>query len=158
PDGQHFVYVALRSDKHHDIYSGSLDGKPGKLLVHNAGGPTFSAGHLFFEREGYLYAHAFDPANMRLSGDPQPILHQQLAFYGVGGVADYSVAGDLLVYHEQAVSPTQFSWLDLNGNRLQDLVDPAWWDNMSISRDGTKVLTSKNDLLTHTGDVWIIDT
>ena len=28
PDGQRFVYMALRGDKRHDVYAGSLDGKP----------------------------------------------------------------------------------------------------------------------------------
>jgi Tol biopolymer transport system component len=157
PDGQHFMYTAARSDKHHDIYSGSLDGKPGKLLLHNAGSPTFAAEHLFFEREGYLYAQPFDPVKLALRGEPLPVTHQQLAFLGIAGVANYSVAGNVLAYHQQLVATVQLSWRDFNGNRTENLLEPGWWDYLRISPNGQTVLASRGDALSHTGDLWVLD-
>ena len=157
PDGQHFVYVALRSDKRHDIYSGSLDGKPGKLLVHNAGAPTFAQGKLFFERDGYLYAQPFDPDSLKLSGATTQVLRTQLAFAGVGGIANYAVAANVLAYHAQLYPRMELSWEDLHGKRLGALAEPSFWQNPRASPDGTKVLASNSDPLTHTGDLWMLD-
>jgi eukaryotic-like serine/threonine-protein kinase len=158
PDGQHFLYAALRGDKRHDIYSGSLDGQPGKLLVHNAAAPTFAEGKLFFERDGYLYAQPFDPDGLKLSGATTQVLRTQLAFQGVGGLANYAVAGNVLAYHAQLNPKTELSWEDLHGKRLGALAEPSFWQNPRASPDGTKVLASSFDPLTHTGDLWMLDT
>ena len=157
PDGQHFVYAALRSDKRHDIYSGSLDGKPGKLLVHNAAAPTFAQDKLFFERDGYLYAQPFDPDRLKLSGETSQVLRTQLAFFGVGGVANYSVAANVLAYHAQLYPKMELSWEDFQGKRLGTLAEPSYWENPRASPDGTKVLASNSDPRTHTGDLWMLD-
>ncbi|HKU28479.1 MAG TPA: protein kinase, partial [Candidatus Sulfotelmatobacter sp.] len=157
PDGQHFVYMALRGDKHHDIYAGSLDGRPGKLLLHNAAAPTFASGKLFFARDGYLYAQAFDPDRLTLNGEPVQVLRMQLAFFGVGGFANYAVAQNVLAYHEQLYPKMDLSWCDLKGTRSAAIVDPSFWKNPRVSPDGNKILASNSDPLTHTGDLWLID-
>lgn len=157
PDGRHFVYAALRSDKRHDIYSGSLDGKPGNLLVHNAAAPTFAAGKLFFERDGYLYAQPFDPDRLKLSGATSQVLRTQLAFTGVGGIANYAVAGNVLAFHAQLYPRMELSWHDMHGKRLGALTEPSFWENPRAAPDGTRVLASKSDPLTHTGDLWMLD-
>jgi len=158
PDGQHFVYTALRGDKRHDIYTGSLEGKPGKLLLHNAVAPTFAGGKLFFARDGYLYAQPFDPDRLALSGEPVQVLRSQLAFAGVYGVANYAVAQNVLAYHEQFYPMLELAWWDLKGTRSAAIVEPSRWDFPRVSPDGKKILASKDDPLTHSGDLWIIDT
>ncbi len=158
PDGRHFVYAALRSDKRHDIYSGSLDGQPGRLLVHNAAAPTFAQGKLFFERDGYLYAQPFDPDSLKLSDATTQVLRTQLAFAGVGGIANYAVAANVLAYHAQLYPRMELSWEDMHGKRLGALAEPSFWQNPRVSPDGAKVLASNSDPLTHTGDLWMLDT
>ena len=158
PDGQHFVYVALRGDKRHDIYAGSLDGRPGKLLLHNSTAPTFAGGKLFFARDGYLYAQPFDPDQLALSGEAAQVLRSQLAFAGVYGFANYAVAQNVLAYHEQLYPAMELAWWDLKGTRSAAIVDGSFWYHPRVSPDGKKILASKDDPLTHTGDLWIIDT
>lgn len=157
PDGQHFVYVALRGDKRHDIYAGSLDGRLGKLLVHNSTAPSFADGKLFFARDGYLYAQPFDPNRLALSGEPAQVLRSQLAFAGVYGFANYAVAKNVLAYHEQLYPKMELGWWDLNGTRLAAIVEPSSWEDPRVSPDGKKILASNFDPLTHTGNLWVID-
>ena len=157
PDGQHFVYVALRGDKRHDIYAGSLDGRPGKLLLHNSAAPSFAGGKLFFARDGYLYAQPFDPDRLALSGEPVHVLRSQLAFAGVYGFANYAVAQNVLAYHEQLYPQMELAWWDLNGTRLSAIVEPSHWEEPRVSPDGRKILSSDFDPLTHTGNLWVID-
>jgi Tol biopolymer transport system component len=157
PDGQHFVYVALRGDKRHDIYAGSLDGRPGKLLLHNSTAPTFAGGKLFFARDGYLYAQPFDPDRLALSGEPVQVLRCQLAFAGVYGFANYAVAQNVLAYHEQLYPTMELAWWDLKGTRSAAIVGPSHWENPRVSADGKKILASDFDPLTHSGDLWVID-
>jgi len=157
PDGQHFVYVALRGDKRHDIYAGSLDGRPGKPLLHNAAAPTFAGGKLFFARDGYLYAQPFDPDRLTLSGEPVQVLRSQLSFAGVYGIANYAVAQNVLAYHEQLYPTMELAWRDLKGTRSAAIVEPSFWYNPRVSPDGKKILASKEDPLTHSGDLWVID-
>ena len=157
PDGQHFLYVALRSDKRHDIYVGSLDGKSGKLLLHNAAAPDFAAGKLFFARDGYLYAQSFDPDRLALNGAPVQVLSSQLAFAGVYGFANYAVAQNVLAYHEQVYPKMELAWWDLRGTRSAAIVEPSHWGRPRVSPDGKKILASKDDPLTHTGNLWVID-
>jgi serine/threonine protein kinase len=157
PDGQHFLYMALRGDKRHDVYAGSLDGKPGKLLLHNSAAPTFADGKLFFARDGYLYAQPFDPDRLTLSGEPVQLLRRQLAFQGVGGVANYAVAQNVLAYHEQLYPKMELAWWDLKGTRSAAIIEPSLWENLRVSPDGKKILASNSDPLTHSGDLWMID-
>jgi serine/threonine protein kinase/Tol biopolymer transport system component len=157
PDGQRFVYVALRGDKRHDVYAGSLDGQLGKLLLHNSAAPTFAGGKLFFARDGYLYAQPFDPDRLALSGKPVQVLRSQLAFAGVGGFANYAVAQSVLAYHEQLYPKMELAWWDLKGTRSAAIIEPSRWENERVSPDGRKILASNNDPLTHSGDLWMID-
>ena len=158
PDGKHFLYAALRGDERQDIYSGSLNGKPGKLLVHNAAAPTFAQGKLFFERDGYLYAQPFNPDTLKLSGESSQALRTQLAFISPGGIANYAVAGSVLAYHVQLYPTIQLFWADVHGKRLSTLTEPSAWEKPRASPDGTKILASKSDPLTHSGDLWVLDT
>jgi dipeptidyl aminopeptidase/acylaminoacyl peptidase len=152
------VYVALRGDKRHDIYAGSLDGRPGELLLHNSTAPTFADGKLFFARDGYLYAQRFDPDRLALSGEPVQVLRSQLAFAGVYGFANYAVAQNVLAYYEQLYPKMELAWWDLKGTRSAAIVEPSHWGDPRVSPDGKKILASNADPLTHTGDLWIIDT
>jgi Tol biopolymer transport system component len=158
PDGQRFVYVALRGDKRHDVYAGSLDDKPGKLLLHNSAAPTFAGDKLFFARDGYLYAQPFDPDRLTLSGEPVQVLRSQLAFLGVGGVANYAVAQNVLAYHEQLYPKMELAWWDLKGTRSAAIIEASRWENARVSPDGKKILASNSDPITHSGDLWMIDT
>ena len=158
PDGQHFVFTALRGDKRHDIYAGSLDGKPEKLLLHNSAAPAFADNKLLFARDGYLYAQPFDPNRLTLSGKPVQVLRNQLAFAGVYGIANYAVAQNVLAYHEQLYPTMELAWWDLNGTQVAAIVEPSsFWYNPRVSPDGKKILASKDDPLTHSGDLWVID-
>jgi WD40 repeat protein len=158
PDGVHFLYAALSPSRKHDIYAGSLDGKAGRLLVHNASDPSYAEGFLVFARDGYLFAQAFDADALKASGDPVALMPQQVAFFGLGAVANYAAAARSLVYQEQVVAPLELSWNDWHGNRLEQLLPPGnWVSNARISPDGTKILVSQGDPQTHLGDLWMID-
>jgi len=128
------------------------------LFRSNASAPTFALGKLLFERDGYLYAQPFNPDRLRLSGETAQVLRTQLAFQGVGGIANYAVAENVLAYHEQLFPKMELSWENVHGERLGAIAEPSYWDNPRVSPDGSKILASNSDPLTHTGDLWIVDT
>jgi dipeptidyl aminopeptidase/acylaminoacyl peptidase len=146
------------ADKRHDLYAGSLDGRPGKLLLHNSTAPTLAGGKLFFARDGYLYTQPFDPDRLALSGEAAQVLRSQLAFAGVYGFANYAVAQNVLAYHEQLYPTLELAWWDFKGTRSAAIVESSRWENPRVSPDGKKILALNSDPLTHTGDLWIIDT
>jgi len=85
------------------------------------------------------------------------VLRRQLAFLGVGGVANYAVAQNVLAYHEQLFPKMELAWWELKGTRSAPIIEPSFWENPRVSPDAKKVLASKSDPLTHSGDLWIID-
>ena len=47
PDGNHFLFAAIRKDKHHEVLMGSLDGSKTQVLVRNGSDPKYVYGRLY---------------------------------------------------------------------------------------------------------------
>ena len=165
PDGKHFVYAALRKDKKHDVLLGTIGSETSEILVRNASYPKYAPpGYLFFERNGYLFAQRFNPSKLRLDGDPVQVIAQQLSHVGLGGIANYDVSGNgVLTYQEQGEIRSSLVLRDATGKQLQAFGESAKpgesfsWSNLRFAPDRKKLLISRNDNRTHTGDLWIYD-
>jgi serine/threonine protein kinase/Tol biopolymer transport system component len=165
PDGKHFVYTALRKDKKHDVLLGTLGSETSEILVRNASDPKYvRPGYLFFERNGYLFAQRFNSSKSGLAGDPVQVIAQQLSYVGLGGIANYDVSGNgVLTYQEQAEVRSRLVLRDAVGKQLQAFGESAKpgesfsWSNLRLAPNREKLLISKNDNRTHTGDLWVCD-
>jgi serine/threonine protein kinase len=164
PDGKHFLYAGLRTDKKHDVLLATLGSEGSELLVHNASYPKYvPPGYLFFERNGYLFVQPFSPTKLRLTGDPVQVTQQQLVYGGLAGVAGYDVSTNgVLTYQQQGEVRSRLVLLDATGKQeaLGESAKPGEsvnWSNPRLAPDRKKLLISRNDNRTHTGDLWIYD-
>jgi len=83
PDGEHFLYAGLRTNRQHDVRLGKLGSQSSQLLVHDASDPRYvEPGYLFFQRRGYLFAQPFSVGQFRLTGEPIQVVSRQLSFGG----------------------------------------------------------------------------
>ena len=93
PDGRHFLYYTLDA-KPPGVYVGQLDGsETQRLLDADAAAVYVPSGYLLFLRQGTLFAQAFDPVRLALTGNPFRVAEQ----VGLG-----SVAGVVCVRHRHA--------------------------------------------------------
>jgi Tol biopolymer transport system component len=159
PDGRHFFYSGLRSDKRHDVLIGSLDTGQSKLVIHNGSDARYTEpGLVLFEREGQLMSQPFDLRKLEATGVAAPVVNRQLIFGGIGGIAMYDVSvNGVLVYREQDVPPFEITWRDLAGRVLERLPEPGFFFGDYLSRDGTKLAGTLFDMRNHTGDVQLLD-
>jgi hypothetical protein len=158
PDGEHFLYSGLRTDKKHDVLLGRLGSDAAEVLVRNASNPKYaSPGYVFFERGGFLFAQPFSLSTLRLAGEPVQAVSEQLMFSGLGGIASYDVTDGVLVYQKQEDFRNELAVVDHSGKRLATLDESAVWSGVRLSRDTKSLVAGKLDLRTHTSDLWTYD-
>ena len=158
PDGKHFLYAGLRTNRLHDVRLGKLGSQSSELLVHDASDPRYvEPGYLFFQRRGYLFAQPFSLGELRLTGEPIQVVSRQLSFGGLGGIAIYDVSGSVLVYQTQEDVKHHLFVADGSGKPLETLDSSAAYAGVRLSPDGKKVLASKADVQAHSLDLWIYD-
>jgi len=158
PDGEHFLYAGLRVNRQHDVLLGKLGSHSSELLVHDASDPRYvEPGYLFFQRRGYLFAQPFSVGQLRLTGEPIPVVSRQLSFGGVGGIASYDVSGSVLVYQTQEDPKDHLFVADRSGKPLETLDSSTVYAGLRQSPDGKRLLVSKIDVQAHVSDLWIYD-
>jgi Tol biopolymer transport system component/tRNA A-37 threonylcarbamoyl transferase component Bud32 len=158
PDGRHFLYSGLKTDKRHDVLLGTLGSFDSEVLVHNASDPKYAPpGYLFFERNGYLFAQPFSLSTLKVSGEPVQVEADQLMFAGLGGIADYDVMPGVLVFEKQQEVRNQLKIIDSTGKQIEALDVPGAYSGMRVSADRTKLLVSKMNLQFHSSDLWAYD-
>jgi len=160
PDGRHFLYAALATNKNHEIWEGSLDSKDARLVLRNASVPAYvESGYLLFERHGVVMAQAFDWKSLQLSGEPVQLVKEQLLFSDLGGLANYDVSQTgVLVYQVQPEQRGRFLWYDRSGKPLgAATAEPGLFLNGRLSPDGRRMVATTYDPQTHLGDLWSYD-
>ncbi|PYX75451.1 MAG: hypothetical protein DMG72_07265 [Acidobacteria bacterium] len=159
PDGRHFVYAGLRTDKKQDVLLGTLESEASETLIHNASNPKYAPpGYLFFERNGYLFAQPFSLRKLHVAGAPVQVVSEQLLFGGLGGIASYDVSTNgVLVYQDQGEVRNKLVLLDSGGKRPVTLAESGNWSNARLAPARKKLLVSKNDTQAHTSELWTYD-
>ena len=114
-------------------------------------------GHLIYTRaDGSLFAIAFDPETLSVSGGPVPLL-QGVVRIGATGFAKYAVSEDgTLVYATGTVTSEirELVWVDREG-REEPIDAPARaYTSPRLSPDGTKVALNPRD---QDQDIWVWD-
>jgi eukaryotic-like serine/threonine-protein kinase len=159
PDGRHFLYYVRGNPEVRGIYAGALDGtlEPRRLLDTDTGAVYASSGHLLFVRQGTLYAQAFDPDALTVSGRPVPVAEHVANSTGRPAVS-VSRVGSIAYRSSSADERRQFAWFDRSGKRLSTLGESVSTSlsDPSLSRDGQRVVLYRG--VDGNTDVWLLDT
>ncbi len=159
PDGNHFIYVALRvHDEAVMAYMLSLaDTTKVKVLSSDANVVFASPSGVLFLKSRTLMYQKFDIGAGHLVGDPKPVavdvgLVPRLAL----GDFSYSVANVLTTGGGRSVN-RQYAWFDREGRQIGTAGPPGNYFDIALSPSGTQAAIQKSDLQTGNSDIWVID-
>ncbi|MGA9882862.1 MAG: protein kinase, partial [Candidatus Acidiferrales bacterium] len=162
PDGKHFLFFVWSAvPANQGVYAGSLDGGQVRLVLPNYSDALYvRPNHLLFMRQSTLMAAQFDPASLRVSGNPAPLVSKlpSPVFFFHG---PFTASGDGdLIYGAGVYKPDSLLWFDRNGKQVGE-TNPAgyygYYDTPSISPDGSKLAASIGDAESPTGAIWVFD-
>jgi Tol biopolymer transport system component/predicted Ser/Thr protein kinase len=163
PDGKHFLYfvrsVTTRGQGEGDaICVASLDGKPGKILVHASSNAVFASGYLLYARGTVLVAQQFDEGAEELRGDAiilaDEIVYDQSTSRGLFTASQHGI----LVYQTGKVKlGDQLVFYDRNGKKGGPVGDVAEYLSPRLSPDGLRVASYIYDIQSHISNIWITD-
>jgi Tol biopolymer transport system component len=139
PDGRHFLYYTLDA-KPPGVHVGQLDGAETKRLL-DADSPAVFAppGYLLFLRQGTLFAHAFDPVRLELTGNPFRVADQ--LDWDLPPALSASATG-ILVFRTgstRATGTRPLVWFDRSGKEIRTANAPNPGSRPSLSPDGRHV-------------------
>jgi len=108
-------------------------------------------------RESTLMAQAFDMRSLSTTGDPVPIAENVQTLGGPpNGVFSTSLNGTLVYQSATPGSGATLTWFDRKGKLLGTLGEPAIYDHLEISPDGTRAAVTIRPA-SGTRDIWIVD-
>jgi len=162
-DGQHVLFLARvaasgSAAEKNRIMIGSLDGGVPEELMRGFSNTEVAAGHALFVREGTLMAQPFDVPRRTLRGEPFP-LAEQVTFDRGASLGVFSAsAGGILVYQtgDQSNEAT-LSWRGADGEQQGILGEPAGYQEVHLSPDGTRAAVAIVDPESGGNDIWIWD-
>ena len=167
-DGRHFVYWrASATPGYSGVYIGSLDAKPAeqslKQLVATTHEPAYvpfsgsGSEELLFMRDKTLMAQPFDAGRLELTGEPVPLAEQVGSIQGYGYFS--ASTNGVLVYRSDAGGVSQLTWFDQQGKSFGTAVEPASYDTLSLSPDGTRAAVSRSDDPSNPNleTLWLVD-
>lgn len=159
PDGRNFIYRSDKAGDRGSFYVASLDSPDGKLVLQaDSSNAIYSQGHLLFLLGSTLMAQPFDPVRLALSAQPIPVAHQVQVQSSVGNGLFSASANGVLVYQTGDASVgTELIWLDRSGRLLSKLGEPATYDDVELSPDGTRLAVGVMDPNVRRTDLWIFD-
>ena len=165
PDGDHFVYASLPShDGQFEIYASSLSGGAAARTRIGAmeSAPVYANGFLLYSRQGALIAQAFDPASLKLTGDPvqlddEPSMVLDPAIsYTSGRPVSASTTGTLAYYSSPSLN-TVAEWYDAQGRQTGTLDIPrGHYEHLRISPDGSHAVFVKS-ISPSESSLWLVD-
>jgi hypothetical protein len=175
PDGKHFLYAIGAPPGERSVYVGSLDSRPeaqdttpllksdfGAVFVPSRQGS--SRGHLLLlQQGGTLLAQPFDAAALKTSGETRPIASNIFSSAeAVFGLAYFSASMQgTLVYRTGTIAEglaRQLAWLGRDGKTQATLPELGRYNQVKLSPDASKVVTSRAVLETgENPDIWITD-
>jgi Tol biopolymer transport system component len=157
-DGVHFLYFVMGSPTVRGIYVGSLDGEESRRLIDADTPAVLARGHLFFLRQGTLFAQRFDERQLTVAGDTQPVAEGVAASVGAGLPAlSTSADGTIAFRTGTSGGRRQFVWFSRSGAVLSRIGAPenAGPSYGSLSPDGRRLAVQR----TRDGntDIWLLD-
>jgi serine/threonine protein kinase/Tol biopolymer transport system component len=192
PDGQHFLYNIQSGRKEtRGIYLGSLDGKLKQRLLGDNSNAVYAAsgasgGYLLFLRDEALLAQPFDARQLKLTGEPMPVV-ERVGRYPNFPRGNFSVSeGGVLLYDGSGNRQRkQLIWVDREGKPIglpstvggwatpglspalkisrKSLIPleglfSSWMENLRfMMANGKQLVVDRIDDETSTRDLWLHD-
>jgi Tol biopolymer transport system component len=99
-------------------------------------------------------AQEFDPATLKLAGEPQPVADPVTSVGLTGGMNVAASAGGLLLY-SAFNTRSQFTWADRTGKPLGVAGEPGEYGTFRLSPDGLRIATAQD----RPGgtDIWLLE-
>jgi hypothetical protein len=142
PDGRRFLYLVLSlDDRYTGLYAASLDGGEPTFIAPLQSRAEYADGHLIFGRGSDLLAQRFDPAALKLTGEPLRIGDRVGAAFGSFHDFDFTTApGGVVAYRSGIwIHRSQLVLFDASGSVVRNLGDPDRWYSMALSPDETRL-------------------
>jgi serine/threonine-protein kinase len=133
-----------------------------KIVVDDGNFARFVAtGHLLFERDGSLFAVAFDPVRAEVTGDAVPVV-QGVRNEGGSGEVSYAVAANgTLIYSPGPESGADgeytLSLLDFDGKFSPLVSDLRDYGGLRVSPDGSKIAVEVGSADTVGVHIFVVD-
>jgi len=140
PDGRRFLFTITKAFGRSDIALASLDNPSPNPLVNDASDPAYTRdGHLWFVRNGTVFAQAFDSASRTVRETPVTVV-TDVGYNAVNYHADYSVAADGTLAYATGVGREVLTWIDRGTGRFEHVADdePIGF-NWQMSPDGERL-------------------
>jgi Tol biopolymer transport system component len=160
PDGRHFVYVsALPGSRVRAVYLASLDGDRGSPLIADAtGNVVYADGYLLFLRNSTLLAQPFDPAALKLSGDPKPVAEDILVNPATGTGAFTASQNGILAYQTSTNGDnTSLTWYDRTGKNLGNTGEYGGFFDLRLAPDAKHATVTLPSDSGRASQVWVYD-
>jgi Tol biopolymer transport system component len=157
------VNTSLRDWDDAAIVAERLDTGERRTLVQGGRDARYiPTGHLVYAVSSTLYAVAFDPAKLEVSGGPVPVVEgvmRSIGSVGVGrsGVAQFSVSedGTLAFAPGEARSEQSLFWVDRSGQASRITDRTGYFATPRVSPEGKRLAVTVGDGAGT--DVWIVD-
>ncbi|MGE5275506.1 MAG: protein kinase domain-containing protein [Acidobacteriota bacterium] len=163
PDGRHFLYAAANlagsgDDPANAIRLWSLDGGENRAIVPGLRNACYSGGHLFYAREGTLFAQPFNAKRLSLQGEAVPVAQKVAAFPQFLNFTPIGVTGGgLLVFEPDVAIASRLIWFDRGGKELGAVGEADLYGNMRLSPDGKKLAVGIVDPRRSRSEIWLVD-
>jgi serine/threonine-protein kinase len=158
PDGRHYLFLRRSPDRAPTVYVGSLDGSAPTAVVEVSSRAEYADGHIYFNREGALFAQPFDAERLVLSGTAVRVADE----VGVSG-GDYrngafsAAAGHLVTWNGIPSRLSQLRRYDANGRSLRDIGQPGHYLSLMVGPGGSRIAVERSDERTSVPSIWMIE-
>jgi Tol biopolymer transport system component len=164
PDGRHFLHLARSTSGGAGIdpavFIVDIDTGERKLLLEAATNAAYASGHLLYMRESTLIAQPFDADRLEITGDPVPLIEKAL-FDSSFSMGTFSASlNGVLTFHPGGFINMAASvvWMDRQGNTIEVVGEPAPYQSVRLSPDGTMASVSiRNTSNAGGADLWLLD-
>jgi Tol biopolymer transport system component len=158
PDGRHILFWAGGGSEPAALKVASLDSRDVVPVVQADTNGAYAAGRVFFGRRSQLMAQPFDPATLRVSGEPALVAEPLSGDAGssVASLAASASSGTLL-YTRGEARGFVLTWFDESGARLERLGQPGQYTNVALSADGSRAAVSLTAGSPPNRDIWTLE-
>ncbi|HSA94150.1 MAG TPA: protein kinase [Terriglobales bacterium] len=162
PDGSSFLFAGRKPGEKGDefsIYAGKLGTHERHLLVAQGSRPHYvEPGFLVFSKYGRIFGQRFDPKTLKTEGAAFPALDERVNFSYTFRWAEYSVSPNgVLAYQHDLKKEQQLTWVDRAGREIGRIEEPAFYDELALSPDATRVISGRMDPENNQRDLWVYD-
>jgi Tol biopolymer transport system component len=155
PNGRDFLFFADGSEVG-GVYAGSLGETEPKRIVDADGSAAYASGHLFFPRQGRLFAQPFDLDTLSAIGEAVSV-DDSASDDGRNVIAVAASATGVVVYRTEAAGTggRRLAWFDRSGAEILAVEGSEPGGAFALSPDEERMAITRT--AGGNGDIWMID-